>query len=124
LLINYYQRRLVDFDNIKTDESEELRGLGPESGLEKEGNLKEEKVKPKKNIKPILQKLSERKPAAVHYIGTSFGVTKELFTFWKKSCFVPVYLRQTANELTGEHTCVMIRPINLNDETVQTPDWL
>jgi len=56
--------------------------------------------------------LSERRPAPVHYIGTSFGVTKELFTFWKKNKMEPVYVRQTANELTGEHTCLMLRPLN------------
>jgi N-acetyltransferase 10 len=25
---------------------------------------------------------------------------------------VPLYVRQTANELTGEHTCVMVRGLN------------
>lgn len=34
---------------------------------------------------------------------------------------MPIYLRQAANELTGEHTCVMLRPINLNDDTIQQP---
>ena len=63
-------------------------------------------------MKPILQKLSERRPVPVHYVGTSFGVTKELFTFWKKNKLEPVYVRQTANELTGEHTCLMIRPLS------------
>ena len=48
----------------------------------------------------------------VHYVGTSFGVTKELFTFWKKNKLEPVYVRQTANDLTGEHTCLMIRPLS------------
>ena len=122
LLLNYYQNKLLDFDNIKSDEAQELKVAQPKS--DKEGSLKDEKLKPKKNVKPILQRLSERRPAPIHYIGTSFGVTKELFQFWKKNCFVPVYLRQTANELTGEHTCVMIRPINLNDDSVQVPDWL
>lgn len=83
--------------------------------------LQDEKIKPKKHLLPILQRLSERKPAPLQYLGTSFGVTKELFQFWKKNAFVPIYLRQAANELTGEHTCVMIRPINLNDETIQQP---
>ena len=41
--------------------------------------LKDEKLKPRKHLEPILQKLSERKPAPLHYIGTSFGVTKSLF---------------------------------------------
>jgi N-acetyltransferase 10 len=86
--------------------------------------LTDEKIKPKKHVLPILQKLSERKPAPLHYIGTSFGVTKELFSFWRKNGFVPIYLRQTANELTGEHTCVMVKPINLNDSTVSVPETI
>jgi len=69
-------------------------------------------VKPKKNLKPILQKLSERQPIPIHYIGTSFGVTKELLGFWRKNLFETVYVRQTANELTGEHSCLMIRPLS------------
>lgn len=67
----------------------------------------------------------------VHYIGTSFGVTKELFTFWRKNKLEPVYVRQTANELTGEHTCLMIRPLtHLNeislpqDFTSDDQNWL
>jgi N-acetyltransferase 10 len=74
--------------------------------------LADEKLKPKKHLKPILQKLSERKPSAVHYIGTSFGLTKELFQFWRKNKLEPIYVRQTSNELTGEHSCLMIRPLN------------
>ncbi|KAF8477042.1 GNAT acetyltransferase 2-domain-containing protein [Kalaharituber pfeilii] len=45
------------------------------------------------------------------YIGVSYGLTPALHKFWKRSGFAPVYLRQTATELTGEHSCVMIRPI-------------
>ena len=47
--------------------------------IEKSKGLKEEKLKPKKHLSPIMQKLSERKPVPLHYIGTSFGITKELF---------------------------------------------
>jgi len=73
-------------------------------------------VKPKKHLKPILQKLSDRVPIPIHYIGTSFGVTKELLGFWRKNQFESIYVRQTANELTGEHSCVMIRPLKGNEE--------
>jgi len=45
-------------------------------------------------------------------------VTKELFQYWRKNQFIPVYLRQTANELTGEHSCVMVRPINLSENEI------
>ncbi len=42
--------------------------------------------------------------------------------FWKRAGFVPLYLRQTTSELTGEHTCVMVRLLNSSiDDEVQ---WL
>lgn len=66
----------------------------------------------------------------IHYIGTSFGVTKELLGFWRKNLFESVYVRQTANELTGEHSCLMIRPLTGQGEVSlpagmpQNGDWL
>jgi len=113
--MKYYEQQLTDMDNIQTNEAEELAVKKPTKESEVlvvKGTLQDEKIKPKKHLKPILQKLSERKPLPIHYIGTSFGLTKELFNFWRKNKFVPLYLRQTANELTGEHTCLMIKPIN------------
>jgi len=32
--------------------------------------------------------------------------------FWRKNLFETAYVRQTANELTGEHSCLMIRPLS------------
>jgi tRNA(Met) C34 N-acetyltransferase TmcA len=37
--------------------------------------------------------------------------------FWKRAGYVPLYLRQTASELTGEHTCVMVRGLNSSVES-------
>jgi len=113
LLIKYYEGQLLDADaeNI-TNEAEQFKPSKPTPVDFSGERLQDEKLKPKKKMKPILQKLSERVPVPVHYLGTSFGVTKELFTFWKKNKLEPVYVRQTANELTGEHTCLMIRPLN------------
>ncbi|KAG7005870.1 hypothetical protein G7Y79_00017g042520 [Physcia stellaris] len=37
---------------------------------------------------------------------------KPLHKFWKRALFAPVYLRQTPNELTGEHSCVMLRVLS------------
>lgn len=54
-------------------------------------------------------KLSEQPPHYLHYLGVSFGLTKSLHKFWKNNHYIPVYLRQTANDLTGEHTCVMLK---------------
>lgn len=69
---------------------------------------------------PLFSKLSERRPDVLDYVGVSYGLTQPLHKFWKRASFVPVYLRQTPNELTGEHSCVMLRPLE------NTPDktWL
>ena len=43
-------------------------------------------------------------------------------SFWKRAGYIPLYLRQTQSELTGEHTCVMIR--GLNSSTEDELQWL
>jgi len=43
------------------------------------------------------------------WIGASFGGTLQLLNFWSRAQFRPVYLRQTASELTGEHTAILLR---------------
>jgi N-acetyltransferase 10 len=65
---------------------------------------------------PLFSKLSERRPDHLDYVGVSYGLTQPLHRFWKRASFAPVYLRQTPNELTGEHTCVMIRPLERSDD--------
>ena len=52
-----------------------------------------------------------RPPEALQYLGVSFGITLKLYNFWHKSGYRPLYLRQTANETTGEHTCIMLQPL-------------
>ena len=42
--------------------------------------------------------------------------------FWKRAGYVPLYLRQTQSELTGEHTCVMVR--GLQSSTEDELQWL
>lgn len=32
-----------------------------------------------------------------------------MLKFWKRAGFVPVYLRQSVCDLTGEHTCIMLK---------------
>lgn len=64
------------------------------------------------SMPPLFSKLSERRPNALDYVGVSYGLTPPLHKFWKRAAFAPVYLRQTANELTGEHSCVMLRALS------------
>ncbi|ODQ82327.1 hypothetical protein BABINDRAFT_158946 [Babjeviella inositovora NRRL Y-12698] len=71
----------------------------------------EVKLRDAKTLPPLLLKLSEQPPYYLHYLGVSFGLTPQLHKFWKRAQYVPVYLRQTQNELTGEHTCVMLHTL-------------
>jgi tRNA(Met) C34 N-acetyltransferase TmcA len=138
--------------------------------------LSKEKLRPRKKLPPLLVALPDRKPETLHWLGTSFGVTLELFNFWQRcgrhrprsplppgkhartllpsaadsalpdslplppplpllnccspplltpppaalTCLRPpptsagyigLYLRQTPNELTGEFTTIMVKPL-------------
>lgn len=77
------------------------------------------KVRDIQAMPPLFSKLSECRPTSLDYLGVSFGLTSPLHKFWKRAHFAPVYLRQTPNDLTGEHSCVMLRPLlsNNNDHS-------
>ncbi|KAM5539482.1 hypothetical protein V8D89_006934 [Ganoderma adspersum] len=82
----------------------------------------EPKVRAPTAMPPLLQRLTERKPEALDYLGVSYGLTPQLLRFWKRAGYVPLYLRQTQSELTGEHTCVMVRGLNSSVESEL--EWL
>jgi N-acetyltransferase 10 len=79
-----------------------------------DGSLQTESVQPRKQIRPLLTSVSETpslyKDQGIDYVGTSFGLTLNLFNFWNKNKFSPMYVRQSANETTGEYSCIMLRP--------------
>ncbi|KAI0754721.1 DUF699-domain-containing protein [Daedaleopsis nitida] len=82
----------------------------------------EPKVRAANAMPPLLQRLTERKPETLDYLGVSYGLTPQLLRFWKRAGYVPLYLRQTQSELTGEHTCVMVRGLNSSAESEL--EWL
>uniref|UniRef100_A0A6J0SQ24 RNA cytidine acetyltransferase n=1 Tax=Pogona vitticeps TaxID=103695 RepID=A0A6J0SQ24_9SAUR len=86
-------------------------------------SLLEEAVMPRKDLPPLLLKLSERQAESLDYLGVSYGLTPRLLKFWKRAGFVPVYLRQTPNDLTGEHSCIMLKMLNEEEENDQE-NWL
>lgn len=88
--------------------------------------LLEEVVTPRNDLPPLLHRLSERRAEHLDYIGVSFGLTLNLLKFWKRAEFVPVYLRQSANDFTGEYTCIMLKTLHRGDETEEdgSPSWL
>ena len=101
---------LISFEDFDRGKDADDSAMPQENGKESE-DLLNENVKPKKKLRPILKKLGEVKPPSIDYLSVAFGLNLELYNFWKKNGFNPVYLRQTINETTGENSCVMIKPL-------------
>jgi N-acetyltransferase 10 len=137
ILRQYYEGRIVNLDAASTStggaasssSSRKSPAKADKMDVDEDtesAKLTEEKIKPRADIPPLLLKLSERPPEKLHYWGVSFGVTTQLYNFWRRAGFAPTYLRLTPNELTGEHTCIMLERLNtLYQLNVNTnPDWL
>ena len=41
-------------------------------------------------------------------------LTLELYNFWKKNGMLPLYLKMLENDITGEHSCIMIKSLSTN----------
>ena len=73
-------------------------------------------------LPPLLVPVSTRRPEPLHYIGVSYGITAELFRFWKRAGFLATYVRQVASDITGEHTCICLKPLEAVAGT--STEWL
>ncbi|KAG9097136.1 hypothetical protein FRC06_007927 [Ceratobasidium sp. 370] len=71
---------------------------------------------------PLLQRLSQRKPEVLDWIGVSYGLSSNLLRFWKRAGYCPLYLRQTSSDLTGENSCVMLKGLGEPQEGEET--WM
>ncbi|KOC66166.1 N-acetyltransferase 10 [Habropoda laboriosa] len=117
LLKQYYDMKILNINEASSETyTTEISRVQDE-----EMNLLEERIEPRASLPPLLLKLTERRPESLDYIGVSFGVTEQLLKFWKRAGFVPVYLRQTTNDITGEHSCIMLYKISSEQEDVR---WL
>lgn len=109
LLTEYYEGKMINLDETAEKEQKATEG--------------------KKKLPPLMSRLCDIKPTKVDYIGTAYGLTKELFNFWKKNKFLPVYLKLAENDMTGEHSCIMIRPTKddtelLTEDDQNNQNWL
>jgi N-acetyltransferase 10 len=95
--------------------------------------LLQEEVKPKAKLPPLLTSILDRPAERLHWIGISFGLTSELLSFWTKLGFSPLYLRQTVNDITGEHSCVVVKELDCSnliesgeedEESIPSNGWL
>ncbi|KAI1856438.1 hypothetical protein JX265_011685 [Neoarthrinium moseri] len=102
LLYDFYEGKFADLSE----------GAGP---VEEETMVRDINSMP-----PLFSRLSQIRPAALDYVGVSYGLTQSLHKFWKRAGMSPLYLRQTSNDITGEHTCVMIRAL----ERTEDRSWL
>uniref|UniRef100_A0A8C5TKV8 RNA cytidine acetyltransferase n=1 Tax=Malurus cyaneus samueli TaxID=2593467 RepID=A0A8C5TKV8_9PASS len=122
LLQMYYEGKFPCLEERTVQKPKEIATVSSEVWHVFTVGLLEEVVTPRKDLPPLLLKLSERQAENLDYLGVSYGLTPRLLKFWKRAGFVPVYLRQTPNDLTGEHSCIMLKM--LNEEDSEQEPWL
>ncbi|KAL4716997.1 hypothetical protein ACJJTC_001858 [Scirpophaga incertulas] len=103
-LAAYYSGDIPCLDEENSDD-EDTRANGHTDTLHTES------IVPRAKPPTLLKRLTEVRAEPLDYLGTSFGLTEELLKFWKSLKFVPVYLSQKTNELTGEHSCILLRAL-------------
>ncbi|PWN24956.1 DUF699-domain-containing protein, partial [Jaminaea rosea] len=116
-LRQYYAGDLVDVDAIAEREAkaisageetlQDVAQRGTNDGLQSETIA----LRDAKRMPALLQRLSDRRPEPIDWLGVSYGLTPQLFRFWKRNGYTPLYIRQGKNDLTGEHTAVMLRGV-------------
>ncbi|KAK3000847.1 hypothetical protein RJ639_020772 [Escallonia herrerae] len=140
LLTRYFDGQLTTISEVDAGDVPEPPSMTVTVAAEKVSML-EENIKPRTNLPPLLVPLSERQPEKLHYIGVSFGLTLDLFRFWRKHKFAPFYIGHIPvkifncviyyrlcyfsrtnwcsnickSTVTGEHACMALKPLN-NDE--------
>lgn len=126
---DYYDGKMTNLEEAeaavaaaeRADKAE--RKAERKAAAEGAGSLLTEVIRPRRNTRPLLERLSERVPERLHYLGVSYGLTQSLYNFWSRAGYAPLYVRQTANDLTGEHTCIMVRPL-LHSSMMADPEWM
>ncbi|XP_062097838.1 RNA cytidine acetyltransferase 1-like [Humulus lupulus] len=114
LLTRYYEGQFAPISEMDSENAVEKTPVRVIEAA-KQVSLLEENIQPKKKLPHLLVHLRERKPEKLHYIGVSFGLTLELFRFWRKHKFVPFFIGHSPSTVTGEHSCMVLKPLNNDD---------
>lgn len=105
LLNDYYRGKHITFDD---EHNSTCKG--------DEGDDDENVIVPRKREEPLLSKLGERLPEHIDYLSVSYGITLPLLKFWCQGGYVPLYISQVANKVTGEHSCVMVQSLDASED--------
>ena len=50
----------------------------------------------------------------ISWMGTCFGLNEKLLNFWKRKQFLPIGIKQTISQTTGEYSCCLLSSLNNN----------
>lgn len=114
LLTRYFEGQLTVISEVDFEDASETPQVRVTEAAKKV-SLLEENIKPRMNLPPLLVHLRERRPEKLHYIGVSFGLTLDLLRFWRRHKFAPFYIGHIPSNVTGEHTCMVLKPLNSDD---------
>lgn len=123
LLFRFYNGDMISLENHVDGDDEEDNDKDEEesesedddvtdtTSIKNQKRIHAEKLAPRKELPPLLLPLTEVGAPQLDWIGSSFGLTLNLHKFWSKAGMQMLYLRQTKNELTGEHSSIMVRAL-------------
>jgi len=52
------------------------------------------------------------------WAGSGFGVSPELLRFWTRNGFTPVHITPQRNEISGEYTVIVLKPLKMHVESI------
>lgn len=107
LLTDFYEGKFADLsENTKSSGEETIKRV-TDVELTNASLLDDDiKVRNIKDMPALFARLSERRPDRLDYIGVSYGLTRPLLNFWKRSSFAPVrifYLARNDNYNTNSN---------------------
>lgn len=115
LLERYFRGELLSPNPEDIEDDPEDMTKPVEETQPTESSLMTEVIKPRSALKPLLTKVCDLRPPRLDWIGVSFGLTGQLFKFYRRLGYLPVYLRQTTNDITGEHSTILLKALNDSD---------
>ncbi|UTF52303.1 tRNA(Met) cytidine acetyltransferase TmcA [Natronosalvus rutilus] len=60
----------------------------------------------------LLERIREEFDGAVDWLGTGFGATPDLVSFWRANGYRTIHLSTTRNDTSGEYSAIMITPLS------------